>query len=302
VSEGAYDISGTSLLTLAPDDTLIPRPVGDKGQKGLRALMALGKFIALAIYRRQPLPLSFSAVACKHLLGVPVGMEDVQQLDPEFWRGRVGQVLKPGGLEEIHEALGEPLTFMSAPTEIRREPEELKPDGCNFIVTQENKEEYLQLLCEDHLCGGIRQELQCMLQGFWDLLPLELLRRCQVSPRELSVMISGVQELDPCEWEKSSKVEGDEQVLKWFWEVVRDLNEVQRCMLLHFTTGSSRLQPGGFADLKPRFAVIVGPGDVEHLPHAHTCVNQLIMPVYRSKEQLRDKLLPALTAQGFGFA
>merc|ERR1719428_2574060 len=151
-----------------------------------------------------PLPLSFSLVACKHMLNVPVGMGDVRRLDPEFYRGRVLAVLKEGGLQELETALGEPLLFMSAPTEFRPEPEELKQNGANIIVTEDNKTEYVQLLCEAHLCGGIRREIQCMLQGFWDLLPLVLLIKSKVTPRDLSMLISGTRNLDPDEWRRNS--------------------------------------------------------------------------------------------------
>jgi hypothetical protein len=44
-------------------------------------------------------------------------------------------------------------------------------------------------------------------------------------------------------------------VLLWFWEVLKDFNEEQRRLLLRFCTGSSRVPPGGFAELQPNFAV-----------------------------------------------
>ena len=40
------------------------------------------------------------------------------------------------------------------------------------------------------------------------------------------------------------------------------------------------------------------------LPSAHTCFNQLDLPAYSSAEELKEKLLMAITegAEGFGFA
>jgi len=167
-------------------------------------------------------------------------------------------------------------------------------------VTEETKTEYVQLLCEAHLCGGIRREIQCLLQGFWDVLPLEVMQQCEVSPRELSVLISGVAELDPDEWRRHSD-SGSSDVLTWFWEIAHELDPEQRCMLLHFATGSSRLPPGGFVDLKPAFTVSVSDtGSVEHLPHAHTCVNQIVLPRYTERAQLKSKLLQALSTEDFG--
>merc|ERR1712043_109679 len=119
--------------------------------------------------------MSFSLVACKLLLLRPVGERDVRRLDPGFYRYHVAQVLKDGGLEEIEAALGEPLTFMTAVTDLRPEQAEQKPGGAKLAVTEDNKQEYVRLLSEAHLCGGCRCELQCLLQGFWEILPPGLL-------------------------------------------------------------------------------------------------------------------------------
>merc|ERR1712119_107672 len=99
-----------------------------------------------------------------------------------------------------------------------KEPVPLKAGGENIAVTEENKSEYVQLLCEHYLCGGIRREIQCLLQGFWDLMPAELLHKCKVSPRELSFLISGVQEIDVSEWRANSEFE-EIELLEWFWEI-----------------------------------------------------------------------------------
>jgi len=336
LAEGAEDINGASLLVVAPDQTLMPRPIAQgprgasaaeaKGSGGtgempaegqvlrhddvddprvlekLRSLLAVGRFLALAVYKEQPLPLSFSLVACKNLLGAPVGMMDVKQLDPEFYRGRVEAVLKEGGLEELEAALGEPLTFMSAPSELRPQPEELKDGGANLQVTDDNKIEYVQLLCEAYLCGDVRRELACLHQGFYALLPLQVLRQCNVTPREISVLISGVRDLDPADWRMFSKSNQQAaHVEDWFWEIVEEFNSEQRCLLLCFATGSSRLPPGGFAALEPSFNLTVIPGPThDHLPVAHTCANQIDLHEYQSREEVREKLLLALAStEGF---
>jgi len=312
LADGANDAKGSSLLVVAPDQTLIPRPSRCSGdvdagevaepelQGRFRHFMALGRFMALAVFHEHPLPLSFALVLCKYLLCVPVGMEDVKQLDPAFHSGRVEQVLGPGGPEKIAAALGEPLTFVSSATDQRPDCKALRPGGETQVVTEDNKIEYVQLLCEDYLCGGIRREIQCLLHGFWDVLPLELLQQCALGPRELSLMLSGFASLDPDEWRQYS-TGGPSKVHNWFWDVVRELDPEQRCLLLHFTTGSSRLPPGGFTQLKPTFTVLAcDSGSSQHLPHAHTCANQITLPRYENCEQLRSKLLLALSTRDFG--
>lgn len=309
-----------SLLVEGHDSTLIPRPSTDQGtvsrtdEEKYRALMALGRFIALAVYREQPLPLAFSLVACKHFLSAPIGKDDVQRLDPQFYRLRIEQVMKDGGIEEINQLLGEPLTFLSAPTDLMP-AQPLKEGGASLLVTEANREEYVQLLCEAHLCGGMRREYKCLLEGFWQLLPADLLHQVHITPRDLSVLISGLANLDPDEWFRHSENEPltGAEIHGWFWQCVRDMDSESRCMLLQFVTGSSRLPPGGFADLRARghpFKVTVmshggqrGVGDNSKLPEAHTCFNQIVLRDYASYEQLQEKLTLAITAaDGFGIA
>lgn len=318
IAENASDVKGDSLLALAPDNTLIPRPIAkwDSGaisedhQAQLRAFLALGRFLALAVVHERQLPVSFSTIACKHFLRLPVGMEDLKKLDPDFYKFRVAPILKRGGVAELNETLAqlgdEPLTFRSAPTELRPEPEDLKYGGSTERVTEENKHEYVQLLCEAYLCGGIRRELQCMLTGFWHLLPPDILREVRVTPWELSALISGICELDVMEWRaftQLSHVTPAPEAEEWFWGCVLAMNPEQRAMLLHFTTGSSRLPLGGFPELSPAFTLhISAPDDEECLPTAQTCINQLMLPKYQSEETLNRKLLQAISCDaGFGF-
>lgn len=299
LAQGADDMHGSSLFATAPDGTLIPRPVQQKDDHDkFRDLLAAGRFLALAVYREQPLPISFGLITCKHVLGVPVGMDDVRQLDPEFFRGRVEAVLRRGGLMSLNAVLEEPLMFMSAPSGLHPTPEPLKEGGASIHVTEQNKAEYVQLLCEAYLCSGIRREIQSLLQGFYAILPHAALHTSGVTPRELSILISGIATLDPQDWRLNS-YGGDTQVHAWFWELVQEMDREKRCMLLHFTTGSSRLPPGGFGSLKPLFTVSVSPGSPDRLPVAHTCANQLVLQDYESKDQLTDKLFMALSTESF---
>ena len=43
------------------------------------------------------------------------------------------------------------------------------------------------------------------------------------------------------------------RTLKWFWAALEGFSSEQFAKLLQFTTGSSQLPPGGFAELSPMF-------------------------------------------------
>lgn len=311
LTEGSEDIRGTSLLIVAPDKTLMPRPEPQRqvsattSQERLKDFIAVGRLLAIAIFRETPLPLSFSQVICKLLLRKPVGERDLRKFDPEFYRCRVAHVLRHDGLAELEEALGESLMFLSAATDWRPLQVELKPGGAKIPVTQQNKQEYVRLLSEARLCGATRSELQCLLQGFWEVLPPALMERVGITPRELSVLISGAQDLDPDLWREYSDPgeNGETPLHEWFWDVVHEMCQEDRCLLLHFATGSSRLPPGGFRDLQPPFRLEVAKGsNPEYLPQSHTCFNHLVLNDYSCRDELEEKLLLAVRqSEGFGF-
>lgn len=76
--------------------------------------------------------------------------------------------------------------------------------------------------------------------------------------------------------------------------------------MLDFCTGSAQAPATGFANLmgygnnQQKFCLELLAGGPDRLPTAATCFNKLKMPRYTSEEQLRERLLLAISsAQGF---
>ena len=89
------------------------------------------------------------------------------------------------------QVLCEPLMFMSTPTLQRPVAEPLRPGGEQQRVTEENKHEYLQLLAEHYLMGGIRVQLQAVVRGFHEVIPLALVQELDCGPRDLQLLLTG---------------------------------------------------------------------------------------------------------------
>lgn len=84
-----------------------------------------------------------------------------------------------------------------------------------------------------------------------------------------------------------------------FWEVVHEMSVEEKRRLLQFATGSDRIPVGGMAKL--HFIIARNGTDSDKLPTAHTCFNVLLLPEYKTKEKLRERLLKAITySKGFG--
>ena len=124
------------------------------------------------------------------------------------------------------------------------------------------------------------------------------------NPEELEQFVCGSKILDFKQLQKVTKyikpLHPDHQIVQWFWEIVyEEFDELHKRKLLAFTTGSDRVPITGLEDVE--FILGIEGDDEEKLPIAHTCFNQLIFPVYKSKEQMSKKLTQAIeNCEGFG--
>lgn len=91
--------------------------------------------------------------------------------------------------------LGYDLTFSTEVQEFGvTEVRELKPNGANIIVTEENKMEYIRLVCQMKMTGAIRKQLNAFLEGFYDIIPKRLISI--FNEQELELLISGLPNID----------------------------------------------------------------------------------------------------------
>ncbi|XP_003374929.1 putative HECT-domain protein [Trichinella spiralis] len=94
--------------------------------------------------------------------------------------------------------------------------------------------------------------------------------------------------------DKSLPREKFDQFKKWFWSVVSSMTADEKQDLIYFWTGSPTLAPS-MERLKPT------PNNDMYLPTANTCFSRLYIPLYSSKNILRQKLFFAIKIKTFGF-
>uniref|UniRef100_A0A7M4FQL6 E3 ubiquitin-protein ligase HACE1 n=1 Tax=Crocodylus porosus TaxID=8502 RepID=A0A7M4FQL6_CROPO len=131
-----------------------------------------------------------------------------------------------------------------------------------------------------------------------------------VTQENKELLLSGMPEIDVNDWlkntEYTSGYERGDQVIQWFWDVVEELTQEERVLLLQFVTGSSRVPHGGFAHIMggsglQNFTIAAVPYTPNLLPTSSTCINMLKLPEYPSKEILKDRLLVALHCGSYGY-
>ncbi|KAM4613652.1 itchy E3 ubiquitin protein ligase a [Polymixia lowei] len=267
----------------------------------LKYFKFIGRFIAMALFHGKFIDTGFSLPFYKRILNKPLALKDLESIDPEFYNSLIW--IKDNNIEECGLEM-----FFSVDKEILGEvtTHELKPDGGNILVTEENKEEYIRLVAEWRLSRGVEEQTQAFFEGFNEVLPQQYLQ--YFDAKELEVMLCGMQEIDLVDWQRNTiyrhYARSSKQIL-WFWQFVKEMDNEKRMRLLQFVTGTCRLPMGGFADLMgsngPQKFCIEKVGKENWLPRSHTCFNRLDLPPYKSYEQLKEKLMFAIEeTEGFG--
>ncbi|XP_051721934.1 E3 ubiquitin-protein ligase HACE1 isoform X2 [Ctenopharyngodon idella] len=293
-----------ALFTQSADGTTFqPNSNSSVNPDHLNYFRFAGQILGLALYHRQLVNIYFTRSFYKHILGIPVSYQDVSSIDPEYAKNL--QWILDNDISD----LGLELTF-SVETDVFGTMEEvpLKPGGTAIQVTQDNKAEYVQLVTELRMTRAIQPQINAFLQGFHTFILPSLIQL--FDEYELELLLSGMPEIDVMDWKRNTEYTSgydlQEPVIQWFWEVVENLTQEERVLLLQFVTGSSRVPHGGFAFLMggsglQKFTIAAVPYTSNLLPTSSTCINMLKLPEYPSKDVLRDRLLVALHCGSYGY-
>jgi E3 ubiquitin-protein ligase HUWE1 len=276
------------------------------GTVGENVMEFVGKSVAKAMREGQVIPIRFLKVVYRYILegldNVVLDLDMNMQDHPEHARA-LNWILEHDPSSEGWQTATQDMSFSVDIVSLGvHRVHSLIPDGSDRTITQFNKAEYVERIVEFKLRQSIRLQLERFLAGFYSVLPRELLGGT-FTPDELELVISGRSEIDVGDLRGSAEYLGysetDEQI-GWFWEIVGNTDQDHLSLLVKFTSGTPIAPIGGFAGLPLKIARVGLHGNPAYnpLPSAHTCSNQLDLPEYTSKEEMRDKL----GSEGCGFA
>ncbi|XP_067015610.1 E3 ubiquitin-protein ligase Nedd-4 isoform X2 [Anabrus simplex] len=259
----------------------------------------IGRIAGMAVYHGKLLDAFFIRPFYKMMLSKTIDLKDMESVDSEYYNSLLW--IKENDPSELE------LTFCVDEESFGHfSQRELKPDGANIPLTNENKDEYISLVIQWRFVSRVEEQMNSFLEGFSGLVPLNLVKI--FDEHELELLMCGIQNIDVKDWKQNTLYKGDYHpnhiVVQWFWRVVLSFNNEMRARLLQFVTGTSRVPMNGFKELYgsngPQLFTIEKWGQPENYPRAHTCFNRLDLPPYDSYQQLRDKLVKAIEgSQGF---
>lgn len=294
-----------SLFESSTDGTYQPSPNSAVNPDHLSFLRFAGLVVGKALCDGHLLECHFTRSLMKHLLGLPVSLDDVERFDQDLHKNLLWSL--KNSIEGVLDLNFTAETDYFGSTSVV----DLKPGGADIQVTDDNKADYVNLVAAHKLTHAIKDQLAAFQGGFHDMVPMEELNIFDEG--ELELMLCGLPEIDVEDWRRNSEYSGGysaaSQQIVWFWEAVGEMCQEDLARLLQFCTATSRVPLGGFSQLRgvsgpQKFSIAKALGDDNRLPASHTCFHSIDLPVYSSKEILRERLMFAITegTQGFGFS
>ncbi|XP_036139492.1 E3 ubiquitin-protein ligase NEDD4 isoform X4 [Monomorium pharaonis] len=291
---GLFEYSATDNYTLQ-----INPCSGVCNEEHLNYFKFIGRIAGMAVYHGKLLDAFFIRPFYKMMLGKPIDLKDMESVDSEYYNSLLW--IKENDPSELE------LTFSLDEENFGHTSQrDLKPDGANIPLTDENKDEYISLVIQWRFVSRVQEQMNAFLEGFNALIPPTLVKI--FDEHELELLMCGIQHIDVKDWKQNTLYKGDYHanhiVVQWFWRVVLSFSNEMRSRLLQFVTGTSRVPMNGFKELYgsngPQLFTIERWGTPENYPRAHTCFNRIDLPPYKSYQQLRDKLVKAIEgSQGF---
>ena len=230
----------------------------------------VGRIIGKAIYDGKLLDCYFTRSFYKFMLGIDVDWKDMEAVDPEFHKS-LEWIMN----NDITDVLD--LTFSCEVKDFGKESfVNLKENGANIPVTEENKEEYVRLITEQKLSVAIKDQISAFLVGFHEIIPKDLITI--FNEQETELLISGLPDIDLDDMRNNTEYHNYTSTsvqVQWFWRVVRSFSQEQRAKLIQFVTGTSKVPLEGFSNLKgssgiQKFNIHKDFSSNQRLPSAHT--------------------------------
>uniref|UniRef100_A0AAY5EXU1 E3 ubiquitin-protein ligase UBR5 n=1 Tax=Electrophorus electricus TaxID=8005 RepID=A0AAY5EXU1_ELEEL len=283
-----------------------PRP-GKNTEARLNCFRNVGRILGLCLLQNELCPITLNRHVIKVLLGRKVNWHDFAFFDPVMYES-LRQLIRHSQTSEA-EAVFAAMDLAFAIDLCKEEGSgqvELLTGGVNMPVTPQNVYEYVRKYAEHRMLVVAEQPLHAMRKGLLDVLPKNALE--DLTAEDFRLLVNGCGEVNvhmlisftSFNDESGENAEKLLQFKRWFWSIVEKMSMTERQDLVYFWTSSPSL-PASEEGFQPMPSITIRPPDDQHLPTANTCISRLYVPLYSSKQILKQKLLLAIKTKNFGF-
>lgn len=157
-------------IPVASDRTTFhPNKLSKVNEEHLMFFKFIGRIIGKALYEGRALDCHFSRAVYKRILGKTVSIKDMETLDLDYYKSLLWMLEN-----DITEIITETFSVETDDFGVT-EVVDLVENGRNIPVTEENKQEYVQLVVEYRLTGSVQTQLEKFLEGSLLLFPIVII-------------------------------------------------------------------------------------------------------------------------------
>jgi len=242
--------------------------------------------------------------------GYRANLNDLRDLDEDLYKGLIQLKNYPDDVEDfaLNFTVTDTIKTDYATGATKTVTRELKPDGANIPVTNENRLVYISYMARHRLQIQPSRQTSAFLRGLSSMISPSWLSMFNQS--EMQTLIGGTSSsIDISDLRRNTQYGGvyvigddglEHPTIQLFWSVMESLSDSERRAVLKFVTSTPRAPLLGFSSLNPKFSIRDSSDDESRLPSTSTCVNLLKLPRYKTADVLREKLLYAVFS-GAGF-
>ncbi|KRX26976.1 Protein unc-45 -like protein A, partial [Trichinella nelsoni] len=300
--ENVADVKDDRPLFFKPGNGMFYAPVaGAESPSRLNAYRNVGRLIGIALSQNEIFPLPLCRSVFKFILRRPITWYDMAFYDCYMYEKLHKLVTGEYAAEDLDLNFTITLDAIEGGNTV-----ELLSNGANVAVTSENVVKYVFLYAQHRLYKLVQSALTNIRDGVRDVIPVSMLDT--INAEDFRLLLTGqsdvnvkflkkltviTDESSSAAADKSLPREKFDQFKKWFWSVVSSMTADEKQDLIYFWTGSPTLPPT-MEGFMPTPNVVIRPPDDMYLPTANTCISRLYIPLYSSKNILRQKLLFAI--------
>uniref|UniRef100_A0A8D1VNL7 E3 ubiquitin-protein ligase UBR5 n=1 Tax=Sus scrofa TaxID=9823 RepID=A0A8D1VNL7_PIG len=266
-----------------------PRP-GKNTEARLNCFRNIGRILGLCLLQNELCPITLNRHVIKVLLGRKVNWHDFAFFDPVMYESLRQLILASQSSDA--DAVFSAMDLAFAIDLCKEEGGGQVKQMCDFVILER----------EVRACVCAR----AMRKGLLDVLPKNSLE--DLTAEDFRLLVNGCGEVNvqmlisftSFNDESGENAEKLLQFKRWFWSIVEKMSMTERQDLVYFWTSSPSL-PASEEGFQPMPSITIRPPDDQHLPTANTCISRLYVPLYSSKQILKQKLLLAIKTKNFGF-
>lgn len=290
LSKEILDARNALFVSTSCNNTYHPNTTSNINESHLQYFTFIGKLIGKALYDLHMMDTHFTRSIFKMMIGKNLSFEDLEDVDPSLFLS-LNKILKMNEISAME------LNFTAENNDFgSNNIFSLVENGETLSVNEENKSKFVQLYAKWKIYDSVKIQIDRLLTGLYEIIPREFLKI--FNEKELELLLCGNPKLDVDDWIKNTKIEGFDKenikIVEWFWEMVKDMSDLERGKLLQYATGTTCVPNEGFEGYAPPFTICRLRRGKEFLPVTHTCLNRIDLPDYESKQMCRERFIQAM--------